>query len=158
LNNNNKGVDEDWGSWKRKYKGRSPLYQEIIESYRIAGLEQRGGGRVFLDFANKPDAKKGSAPVHWASIAGRNDELQALLAYGADPFAISHIKRGVLHFAAEGRNEDTMEFLLGLSDRIEYREKLLDIDQADSWGERPLHIASSQSASCTALLLRNGAR
>ncbi|KAI9765784.1 MAG: hypothetical protein M1839_005384 [Geoglossum umbratile] len=159
LNNTNKGVDEDWHSWRRMYKKRSPLYREIIESYREAALAQPQERRINQSFVNMPDAKQRWSPVLWASFAGRTEELQTLLDYGADPFVISSSGRNAIHHGAESRNPETVGLLLNIETGTEGgRQKRIDIHLKDNWEETSLHIAASKSVACTLLLLEAGAK
>jgi ankyrin repeat protein len=156
LNETNQGVDEDWHSWRRRYQKRSPLYREMIESYREAAIARPLERRITQDFVSMPDAIQRWTPVLWAAFAGRTEELQVLLEYGADRSVVSSSGRNALHHAAESKNPETMELLLDTENRDEGRRQL-DINLADSWRETPLHVAASKSAACVSLLLKNGA-
>ncbi|KAH0564757.1 hypothetical protein GP486_001851 [Trichoglossum hirsutum] len=154
INSANQGIDEDWHSWKRKYKNRSPLYLDMIESYRELAIAQPQERRIRQTFVNIPDATQRWSPVLWASFAGRTEELQTLLYHDADPFVISPSGRNALHHAAESKNPEMMKLLLD----VRYRGRQIDVNLADNWSETPLHVAASKSAACVLLLLGNGAR
>ena len=63
LNETNQGTDEDWHGWRRKYKYRSPLYRQMIESYREAAKAQPQERRITQNFVNMPDNRQGWPPV-----------------------------------------------------------------------------------------------
>ena len=151
---NNAPAGEDWAAWRRKYRQRSPLYCDIIETFRLAGSKSKKSEKIIVHLKDQPDAQ-GWTPFLWAAYTGRVKHLETLIRYGADPFTISPKGRSALHQAAESKSADVMKFVLAIPP---WEEESLDINHPDYWGETPLHIAASGSVACAQLLLQKGAK
>ena len=80
--------------------------------------------------------------------------MKILLDHGANPFLLSNLNANILHAAAESKA------LGGLAEALEIWRRnphQLNINQANRWGETPLHVASWGSFACVNLLLQAGA-
>ena len=80
--------------------------------------------------------------------------MKILMDHGADPFLLSNLNANMLHAAAESKA------LGGLAEALEIWRRSpqqLNIDQANHWGETPLHVAAWGSFECVNLLLQAGA-
>ncbi|KAK3387333.1 ankyrin repeat-containing domain protein [Podospora didyma] len=167
---NNLPPNPSWKKLKLTYRGRSPLYTQIIDLFSHAECEQRqklGSAfrKVYLDLLNVPDALQGWTPFHWATYAGQAESLRSLLGHGADPFLLTPQGRSALHYAAESMQQPILDILLSIpqfptnSDVEREEGGWFDINLQDAWGETPLHIAVyRQSPSLVRRLLDHGAR
>ena len=80
--------------------------------------------------------------------------MNILMEYGADPFILSNLDANILHAAAESK---TPKGLVGALEIWKRYPKQLNINQANRWGEAPLHVAAWGSVRCVELLLKAGA-
>lgn len=150
---NNASLDEDWSVWRAKYRDRSSLFQEIIESFQHPSKHHKPGTKVFRDLKNEPDLTHGWSPIHWAAFTGRYEQWRVLLDRGAYPYTITLSGRNLFHQAAEGKCADIIAHLIDNG----YHKNSLDINRPDIWKETPLHISAGKSAKCVSLLLDNDA-
>ena len=153
---NNAPAGTDWSMWRRNYRGRSPLYLDIVDMFREKSIEpkQKKPVKVILHMVDQADPQ-GWTPFMWAAFTGRRQKLETLVRHGADPFTISDKGRSALHQASESKCADVMEYILSIPP---WEHERFDINRHDYWGETPLHIAASGSAACVALLLDHGAK
>lgn len=89
----------------------------------------------------------GQTPLHLAASKGHRACLGVLLKKGCDPMDMDLMENTPLHNAVVGSHYDSVRELLN-NDEV-------DVNQANSAGETPLHCASS--AGIVGLLLANGA-
>ena len=74
--------------------------------------------------------------------------------HGADPFILSNLNANIIHAAAESK---TLNGLSGALEIWKRNPQRLNINQANRWGETPLHVAAWGSVECVRLLLEAGA-
>ena len=73
---------------------------------------------------------------------------------GADPFILSNLEANILHAAAESK---ILDGLVGALEICKCYPQQLNINQANRWGETPLHVAAWGSVRCVEFLLKAGA-
>jgi hypothetical protein len=144
---------EDWNVWRRKFRNRSPLFQELISVFQQSVTDEQAKISRLKHLLNQPDALQRWTPLHWAAFIGHSFYFIRLLQLGADLFAITPSRRNVAHHAAESRSDEILSYLF----QHKYHERGVDINLPDIWGETPLHIAAAKSLTCTALLVQHGA-
>ena len=150
---NNAPVSTDWSQWKAKYKGRSPLFANIIECFRESSVKNPGT-KVIHDLVNRRSKKVDWTPLHWAVYSGRVDAIKTLVSLGADPFILSDLNTSIIHAGAESKKDGGLAGALKIWKN--YPDKL-SINQLNRWGETALHLASWSSSACVKLLLEAGA-
>lgn len=150
---NNASLDEDWSTWRAKYRERSSLFMEVIEKFEDPPKNHKRGTQVFRDLKNEPDLTHGWSPIHWAAFTGRFEQYKVLLDRGAYPYTVTLSGRNLFHQAAEAKSFDIIAHLI----QNGYHNSSLDINRPDIWKETPLHICAGKSAKCVSLLLKNGA-
>lgn len=151
---NNVPAGTDWAKWKMRYRKRSPLFSEIVELFRASAANKLKTHKVIHHLIDQKDQKYCWTPLHWASSAGRTDKMKILIDHGANPFLLSNLDANILHAAAESKA------LNGLAEALDIwrrNPRQLNINQANRWGETPLHVASWGSFACVSLLLQAGA-
>lgn len=148
---NNASLDEDWSSWRAKYRDRSSLFQEITGYFQRRPKHHKPRTKIFRDLKNEPDVTLGWSPIHWAASTGRYEEWKVLLDRGAHPYTITLSGRNLFHQAAEAKCADIIAHLIDSG----YHNSSLDINRPDIWKETPLHISAGKSAKCVKLLLNN---
>jgi len=151
---NNAPVGIDWAKWKMRYRKRSPLFSEIVELFRASAANKPKTHKVIHHLIDQKDQKYSWTPLHWASSAGRTDKMKILIDHDANPFLLSNLDANILHAAAESKA------LNGLAEALDIwrrNPRQLNINQANRWGETPLHVASWGSFACVSLLLQAGA-
>ena len=151
---NNAPVNTDWAAWKRRFRGRSPLFADIIECFRASAFEQPKGKKIIHNLLDRKDKKFSWTPLHWAASAGQCKKMRVLVNHGADPLVLSNLNANILHAAAESK---TSRGLAGALDIWRKFSDQLNINQANKWAEAPLHVASWCSPACVKLLLEAGA-
>jgi len=137
-----------------RYRKRSPLFGDIIELFRASAADKPKTHKVIHHLIDQKDQKYRWTPLHWASSAGRTDKMKILIDHGANPFLLSNLDANILHAAAESKA------LNGLAEALDIwrrNPQQLNINQANRWGETPLHVASWGSFACVSLLLQAGA-
>ncbi|KAI1375398.1 ankyrin repeat protein [Hypoxylon crocopeplum] len=151
---NNAPANTNWGHWKLRFKGRSPLFAAIIEYFRSSAFEHPDGTKVIHNLLDRKDKKYHWTPLHWAASSGRLNEMRALIEHGADPLLLSNLGANILHAAAESKIDRGLRGALKIWKHCSDR---LNINQTNKWAETPLHVASWCSAACVKLLLEAGA-
>lgn len=151
---NNTPAGTDWAKWKLRYRKRSPLFCEIIEIFRASASEKPKTQKIIHNLLDQKDAKYCWTPLHWASSAGRKDKMKILVDHGADPFILSNLNASIIHAAAESK---ALSGLVGALEVWKRYPQRLNINQANRWGETPLHVAAWGSNECVKLLLEAGA-
>ena len=151
---NNAPAGTDWAKWKLRFRRRSPLFANVIEIFRASACEKPKGQKIIHNLLDQKDRKYSWTPLHWASSAGRVDKMKILVDHGADPFILSNLDANILHAAAESK---TIGGLVGALDIWRRYPQQLNINQANRWGETPLHVAAWGSVRCVELLLKAGA-
>lgn len=160
---NNAPAGQRWSAWKKDYQKESPLFGEIIESFRQEEVRLRRQGSLAKPYLRMIDARNSRqhwTPFNWAAQTGRLEKMKILLSRLANPFVISKVRRNVLHQGAESKQPEVMKFLLSIPpDPI---QGCFDINLQDVWGETPLHVAvygkTADSLKCAQMLLEQGAR
>ena len=151
---NNAPPGTKWKKWRSKYKRRSPLFGKVTKYYQASASEQPKTFKVIHDLVNQKDRRLYWTPLHWACAAGKRNEIQTLIYYGADPAALSNLQANILHAGAESKTfrglEDALKIWRRAPDQI-------DINQLNHWNETPLHIAAGSSAHNVELLVEAGA-
>jgi len=159
---NNRPDDTDWSSLKRQWKKRSPVFTNLISTFRQAEADRLQAGdptKVYLDLVNQPDSIQGWTPFHVATFVGRLDMMKVLVSNGADPFSLTiGVSRTSLHLAVESCQLGAVEYVLGLTSSSSGAE--IDINHQDMYGETALHIAVYRHflAAAALLLKRKGCR
>ena len=151
---NNAPAGNDWAKLKAKYKKRSNLFTDIIEIFRASAFEKPKTQKIIHNLLDQKDKKYHWTPLHWASSAGRSDQMKILVRHGADPFLLSNLDANILHAAAESKSTSGLDGALAIWKR--YPEQL-NINQANRWGETPLHVAAWGSLNVVRKLLEAGA-
>ena len=80
--------------------------------------------------------------------------MKILIDHGADPFILSNLNANIIHAAAESK---ALSGLVGALEVWRRYPQRLNINQANRWGETPLHVAAWGSKECVKLLLEAGA-
>ena len=151
---NNAPAGTDWAKWKQRYRKRSPLFGQIIELFRASAADNHKSYKVIHHLIDQKDRKNCWPPLHWACSAGHARKIKILMDHGADPFILSNLNANMLHAAVESKA------LGGLAEALKVWRRSpqqLAIDQANHWGETPLHVAAWGSFECVNLLLQAGA-
>jgi ankyrin repeat protein len=147
------GLDEDWWAWKRNFRDRSPLFQELITFFQHTGTGAAMETSRLQQLLEQPDCLQKWTPLLWAAFIGRLTDFIQLVELGADLFAITPSGRNVASHATECCSHEILSWLC----EHKYHERGLDLSLPDLWGETPLHIAAAKSLPCTKVLLENGA-
>ncbi|KAI0506443.1 ankyrin repeat-containing domain protein [Xylaria bambusicola] len=151
---NNAPVSTNWTQWKLKFQARSPLFAAILEYFRASAFESPKGTKIIHSLIDEKDKKFHWTPLHWAAYSGRVKEMRTLVKYGANCSILSNLGANIIHAAVESKVSGGLETALKIRHMCPDE---LDINQANSWGETAVHIASCISASCVQLLLDAGA-
>lgn len=151
---NNTSLGEDWSIWNCRYQKRSPLFGEIIEIYLDSAANHRKKEKIIHKLLDKPDAKNGWTPLHWAAVTGRRDKMEILMRHNAEIFHLSPSNRNIVHIAAESRQQQAMAYAAAI---WEHNKDQIDINFKDRWQDTPLHIAATGSAGCVPELIKHGA-
>jgi len=130
------------------------LFTDIIELFRASAFEKPGTHKVIHNLLDQKDRKYHWTPLHWASSAGRSEQMRVLVRHGADPFLLSNLDANILHAAAESK---TISGLDGALDIWKRHPQQLNINQANRWAETPLHVAAWGSLNSVEKLLAAGA-
>ena len=151
---NNAPPGTNWVKWKLRYRKRSALFRDIIELFRASAFGKPKTHKVIHNIVDQKDKKYHWTPLHWASSAGRLEEMRVLIRHGADPFVLSNLDANILHAAAESKSISGLDCALDIWRRY---PRQLDISQANHWGETPLHVAAWGSLNAVRKLLEAGA-
>ncbi|KAI1177125.1 ankyrin [Nemania sp. FL0916] len=151
---NNAPVTTNWAQWKLKYRGRSPLFAEILEYFRASAFELPRGTKIIHNLIDQKDKKYHWTPLHWAASSGRVQEMHILIDHGADPVLISNLGANIIHAAVESKVDSGLVAALNIWKRCSNQ---MNINQVNVWGETAVHVASTLSASCVKMLLDAGA-
>ena len=151
---NNAPAGTDWAKRKSRYRKRSILFSDIIELFRASAFEKPKTHKIIHNLLDQKDKKYHWTPLHWASSAGRLEEIEILVRHGADPFILSNLDANILHAAAESK---TVSGLDGALDIWRRYPQQLNINQPNRWAETPLHVAAWGSLNSVQKLLEAGA-
>jgi ankyrin repeat protein len=148
-------LDVDWSQRKRELRGRSPLFQEVIDFFQNAGSTEGARLGAFYDFLDSPDALQTWTPIQWAAYVDRKNEFDLLIKNGIPRqlLKLTPSRRNVLHQAAESGTQDILTYVL----EGQLHLQGVDINLPDIWDETPLHVAAGRSSKSAALLLDYGA-
>lgn len=154
-NANNAPADTNWARWKSEYQSRSPLYTGMIEQFRVSRAEALDTRKIIHNLTDQKDRKFHWTPLHWSSATGQADKMKILVNNGADPFIRSNLNMNIIHAAVESNALESLSYALEI---CKCNPGLLDIDQANVWGETPLMVAATGClVGCVKLLLEAGA-
>jgi len=151
---NNAPPGTDWVKWKSRYRTRSSLFIDIIELFRASAYEKPKTHKVIHNLIDQKDRKYHWTPLHWASSAGRSEQMRVLVRHGANPFLLSNLNANILHAAAEAKTISGLDSALDIWKRYPQH---LNINQANRWAETPLHVAAWGSLDSVKKLLAAGA-
>ncbi|KAF9766624.1 hypothetical protein IL306_000947 [Fusarium sp. DS 682] len=151
---NNAPVTTDWTAWKSQFNGRSSLFGDILEYFRVSAYEGPKGKKIIHNLLDKKDKKFCWTPLLWAASAVRVEEMNILISHGANPLLCSNLDANILHAAVESKLD---KGIAGALDLWRQFSDHLDINSTNRWIETPLHVACWTSAACVKPLLEAGA-